>query len=81
MAYLDFGDQTPLAESMRPQTLEEYVGQPNVNGGVWGTLIEEDRIPSMVLWGPPGCGKTSLANVIARRSKVEKNNHVDKKSD
>ena len=72
MEVLDLSDKTPLAESMRPQTLNEYAGQPNVNGGVWGTLIEEDRIPSMVLWGPPGCGKTSLANVIARRSKVRK---------
>lgn len=61
------GELPPLAERMRPRTLDEFVGQQDVVGP--GTLlrgaIANDRIFSMILWGPPGCGKTSLANVIA----------------
>ena len=57
----------PLAERMRPGSLGEFVGQPHVVGE--GTLIrnaiERDRIFSMILWGPPGCGKTTLARIIA----------------
>jgi putative ATPase len=57
----------PLAERMRPASLTEFVGQVHVVGP--GTLlrkaIEQDRIFSMILWGPPGCGKTTLARIIA----------------
>jgi putative ATPase len=57
----------PLAERMRPQKLEEFVGQLHAVGE--GTLIHSalthDRIFSMILWGPPGCGKTTLARIIA----------------
>jgi len=57
----------PLAERMRPQTLDAVVGQERVTGP--GTLIrsaiEDDRIFSMILWGPPGCGKTTLARIVA----------------
>jgi putative ATPase len=57
----------PLAEKMRPKHLDEFIGQKNVTGE--GTLIrsaiEQDRIFSMILWGPPGCGKTTLARIIA----------------
>lgn len=50
---------TPLAERMRPKTLSEYVGQSQVlgNKSLLRTLLEANEIPSMILWGPPGCGK------------------------
>jgi len=57
----------PLAERLRPQKLDEFVGQLHAVGE--GTLIhnaiEHDRILSMILWGPPGCGKTTLARILA----------------
>jgi putative ATPase len=63
----------PLAERMRPRTLDEVVGQEHVLGP--GTLlrkaIESDRVPSLLLWGPPGCGKTTLAAVIAQTTRAE----------
>jgi len=57
----------PLAERLRPRTLDEVVGQQHLvgPGKVLRTLIENDSVPSMVLWGPPGVGKTTIANVIA----------------
>ncbi|KAL4882049.1 hypothetical protein BJY04DRAFT_207213 [Aspergillus karnatakaensis] len=56
----------PLAERMRPRTLEEVCGQELVGPtGVLRGLIEEDRVPSMILWGGPGTGKTTIARVIA----------------
>ncbi|MDJ0818366.1 MAG: replication-associated recombination protein A [Desulfobacterales bacterium] len=61
----------PLAERMRPAALDEFVGQSHVVGP--GTLlreaIEQDRIFSMILWGPPGCGKTTLARIMASETK------------
>lgn len=62
------GDHAPLAERLRPRTLDEVVGQQHLiaPGKVLRTLIENDSVPSLVLWGPPGVGKTTLANVIAR---------------
>uniref|UniRef100_A0A1B6C8Q5 UBZ4-type domain-containing protein n=1 Tax=Clastoptera arizonana TaxID=38151 RepID=A0A1B6C8Q5_9HEMI len=61
----------PLAEQMRPSTLEDYVGQSHVLGHnkVLRSLLEQNVIPSMILWGPPGCGKTSLAHVISKLNK------------
>jgi putative ATPase len=58
----------PLAARMRPLTLDEILGQDHLlaPGRVLRRSIEEDRIPSMILWGPPGSGKTTLAEVIAR---------------
>jgi putative ATPase len=57
----------PLAECMRPRSLAEFIGQPHAVGA--GSLIriavEQDRVFSMILWGPPGCGKTTLARIIA----------------
>lgn len=57
----------PLAERMRPQTLDELVGQEHLvgKGSILRTAIESGRIPSLLLWGPPGTGKTTIANVIA----------------
>ena len=57
----------PLAERMRPRHIGEFVGQDNVvsAGSLIRHAIEEDRIFSMIFWGPPGCGKTTLARIIA----------------
>lgn len=61
------GSPRPLADRMRPQRLEDFVGQSQLLGdsALLRRLIREDRIPSMVFWGPPGCGKTALASIIA----------------
>ncbi len=57
----------PLAERMRPRRLSEFVGQPHLvgEGSIVRMAAEQDRIFSMILWGPPGCGKTTLARIIA----------------
>ncbi|XP_050399601.1 ATPase WRNIP1 [Patella vulgata] len=64
---------SPLAEQMRPLTLENYVGQDKAVGekSLLHSLLRSDHIPSMILWGPPGCGKTTLARIIAARCKNE----------
>lgn len=58
---------TPLAERIRPKTLDELAGQQHLTGkgSILRTAIEHGRIPSMILWGPPGTGKTTIANIIA----------------
>lgn len=59
---------TPLAERLRPKTLEDYVGQTHLvgPGGVLNKAIQSGHIPSFVLWGPPGVGKTTLAYIISQ---------------
>ena len=63
----------PLASRMRPETLDEFVGQEQLvgEGHLLRSMIEKDQIPSMILWGPPGVGKTTLANVIANLTQAE----------
>ena len=58
---------TPLAEILRPQSLDDYIGQQHLigPGAVLRTLIESGNIPSMIFWGPPGIGKTTLAMIIS----------------
>src|ERR1700743_3694825 len=59
--------QAPLAERLRPQTLDQLVGQQHLTGkgSVLRTAIEHGKPPSMILWGPPGTGKTTIAGIIA----------------
>lgn len=64
--------QQPLAERMRPQTLDDYIGQNHLvgEGAVIRRMIEQKRVASFILWGPPGVGKTTLANIIAKTLEV-----------
>lgn len=61
----------PLAERMRPKNLDEFVGQQSLigEGKVLRKLIDEDKVSSMIFWGPPGVGKTTLAKIIANKTK------------
>ncbi|MGA7570861.1 MAG: replication-associated recombination protein A [Candidatus Aquilonibacter sp.] len=74
-----FGEpDAPLAARMRPRSLEEFVGQGEIvgEGRALRRAIESDRVPSMILWGPPGTGKTTLAEIVARSTGA----HFDKLS-
>jgi len=64
--------QIPLAERLRPNTLNELAGQQHLTGkgSILRTVIESGKIPSMILWGPPGVGKTTIANIIAQSLQV-----------
>src|SRR5215469_5296326 len=63
----------PLADRMRPQTLDEFIGQEDLlaPGKPLRIQIERDDLGSMLFWGPPGCGKTTLARIIAKRTRSE----------
>lgn len=63
--------QAPLAERLRPKNLDDFVGQQHLlaPGAVLRTLIESDTLSSLILWGPPGSGKTSLGHLIANKTK------------
>ena len=63
----------PLASRLRPDSLENYVGQKHLigKGKILRRLIEEDQISSMIFWGPPGVGKTTLARIIAERTRAQ----------
>lgn len=70
----DDREQTaPLASRLRPETLDEYVGQKHLvgKGKILRQLIENDNISSMIFWGPPGVGKTTLARIIAKQTKAD----------
>ena len=63
----------PLADRMRPRTLEDYVGQKHLlgEGMILRQMLEKDQVTSMIFWGPPGVGKTTLAQIIAGRTKSD----------
>ncbi len=63
----------PLAERMRPKSLDEYLGQEHLAGrdSILRRMLETNHIPSMILWGPPGTGKTTLANIISNKLERE----------
>lgn len=67
-----FQDNSPLAERMRPYSLDDLIGQEHLVGenGVLRRSIQAGRVPSMILWGPPGTGKTTIANIIANQVKM-----------
>lgn len=68
----DNDQNTPLANRVRPTTLEEFVGQQHLIGDhkVLKDIIDQDKIPSIIFWGPPGVGKTTLAEIIAKKTKA-----------
>ena len=66
----EYSQNTPLAEKMRPKTLDEVLGQDHLTGktGTIRKMLENDSLNSLILWGPPGTGKTTLAEIISEKS-------------
>ena len=62
----------PLADRLRPQTLDEVVGQDHLlkPEGPIGRMLSSGQLSSMILWGPPGCGKTTIARLLAHRTEL-----------
>ena len=71
--FFDDNSSQPLAARVRPRTLEEFAGQRHLlgEGKVLRRIIESDNIGSMIFWGPPGVGKTTLARIIANRTRAD----------
>jgi len=65
-------ETAPLAERMRPRSLDDFYGQGHLlgPGKALRRMIEADRVPSLIFWGPPGCGKTTLAHILAQETKA-----------
>lgn len=68
----EINKNTPLASRLRPQTLDDYIGQQHLvgEGMVLRRMLDQDMLSSMIFWGPPGVGKTTLARIIARRTRA-----------
>ena len=69
---MEVNDFSPLAERMRPQNLEGYLGQEHLTskGSILSNALIQNRIPSMILWGPPGVGKTTLAQIVSHQLNI-----------
>ena len=65
---LSRSDEVPLPERLRPESLEQYIGQEHLtgDGAILRKMIDNNRISSFILWGPPGVGKTTLAKIVAK---------------